>query len=338
MQELVGRLTALDATATESLKVIAYFDALVDGHANVEVLLRGAAILSGCAAGFSADGRTVRVDASGARRVGAAGDWASHSFGDGGRAWIERDGTAHTNDAMILERLALALDIAVERTSPTAASRRALESVLDPDSTAETRSAALARLRLDAGSAYRAIAVPASTAWSSTDAPSVVLRTPVGSVRALVLAPDAADALDRAGHERMGIGPAVASEALDRSWASALVALRLTSPREPVQESDRLGVILTLAASAEAARTAPDVESVTELIRAQPHLEHLLDALAQTESVRAAAQQLRLHHSTVQTKVTALEHSLGFDVRTPRGRVRLTLALALHRLAQNRFD
>ncbi|WP_291052653.1 helix-turn-helix domain-containing protein [Herbiconiux sp.] len=338
MQELVGRLTALDATATESLKVISYFDALVDGHANVEVLLRGAAILSGCAAGFSVDGRTVRVDDSGARRAGPPGDWASHAFGDGGRAWIERDGAPHTNDAMILERLALALDIAVERTSPTAASRRALESVLDPDSTAEARSSAIARLRLDAGSAYRAVAVPASTAWSMTDSPSVVLRTPVGSVRALILEARAANALDRAGQERMGIGPAVAPEALDTSWASALVALRLTSLREPVQEADRLGVILALAESEHAARTAPDVDAVAELIRTQPQLEPFLDALAEAESVRAAAQQLRLHHSTVQAKVTALEHSLGFDVRTPRGRVRLTLALALHRLAQNRFD
>src|SRR6478609_7034590 len=88
MQELVGRLTALDGTdatrllrrqvasgtvsgvewrpllrrvrlnpqASESLKILAYFDALVDGHANPEVLLRGAAVLSGCAAGVASGG------------------------------------------------------------------------------------------------------------------------------------------------------------------------------------------------------------------------------------------------------------------------------------------
>ncbi|WP_440710943.1 helix-turn-helix domain-containing protein [Herbiconiux sp. YIM B11900] len=335
----MGRLTALDATATESLKVIAYFDALVDGHANVDVLLRGAAILSGCAAGFRADGRTVRVDASGARRPGSAdAEWPSHSFGDGGHAWIEREGAAHTNDAMILERLALALDIALERTSPSAASRRALEVVLDADSPAEARSAALARLRLDGGSSYRAVAVPAATVWTSAAEPSVVLRTPAGSVRAVVVGARAAEALNRSSDGRMGIGLAVAPDALDASWASALVALRLTSPREPVQEADRLGVVLALAASAETARTAPDVVAMAELIRAQPHLEQFLEVLADAESVRAAAQQLRLHHSTVQAKLTSLEHALGFDPRTPRGRVRLALTLALHRLCHARFD
>lgn len=41
MQELVGRLTALDAEATETIKVIAYFDALVAGHASTQVILPG---------------------------------------------------------------------------------------------------------------------------------------------------------------------------------------------------------------------------------------------------------------------------------------------------------
>ena len=81
MQELVGRLTALDPQATESLKVIAYFDALVDGHANPEVLLRGAAVLSGCAAGVASGTTCIRVDHSGVRRgpavVPLPGSWRS---------------------------------------------------------------------------------------------------------------------------------------------------------------------------------------------------------------------------------------------------------------------
>ena len=51
MQELVVRLTTLDPEVSESLKVIAYFDALVEGHASMEVPLRGAAVLTECAAG-----------------------------------------------------------------------------------------------------------------------------------------------------------------------------------------------------------------------------------------------------------------------------------------------
>ena len=102
MQEPVGRLTAVDAEATETLKVIAYFDALVNGHATTEVLLRGAAVLSGCAAGQTVGGKTMRVDATGARAAATPGDWPSRSFGDDGIVWIERSGTAHANDEMIL--------------------------------------------------------------------------------------------------------------------------------------------------------------------------------------------------------------------------------------------
>ena len=51
MQELVGRLSTLDPAASESLKVIAYFDALVEARAGRLALLRGAARLTGCPAG-----------------------------------------------------------------------------------------------------------------------------------------------------------------------------------------------------------------------------------------------------------------------------------------------
>ena len=93
MQGLVWRLKALDPEASESLKVIAYFDALVDGHASAQVLLSGAAVLSGCAAGYSADGNSVRVDASGTKTAsGEPGAWPGHDFGDGGRVDLCRAG------------------------------------------------------------------------------------------------------------------------------------------------------------------------------------------------------------------------------------------------------
>ena len=121
MQGLVWRLKALDPEASEGLKVIAYFDALIDGHASAHVLLTGAAVLSGCPAGYVADGNTLRVDASGTKTAPGAPDaWPGHDFGDGGRVWIERAGPAFANDEMILERAAIALGISFDRTSPVA--------------------------------------------------------------------------------------------------------------------------------------------------------------------------------------------------------------------------
>ncbi len=51
MQELAGRLTALDPEASASLRVIASFDALVAGGVGIEALVRAAAVLGGTIAG-----------------------------------------------------------------------------------------------------------------------------------------------------------------------------------------------------------------------------------------------------------------------------------------------
>ena len=51
MQDLLGRLTALDPDASETLKVVTYFDALVARSVGVESMVRGAAVLSGATVG-----------------------------------------------------------------------------------------------------------------------------------------------------------------------------------------------------------------------------------------------------------------------------------------------
>jgi hypothetical protein len=70
MQELVGRLAEVDPDAGAAVKVIVYFDRLVEGGAGLEPIVRGAAVLAGCAARLVDDERgvSVRVDAQG--RVG----------------------------------------------------------------------------------------------------------------------------------------------------------------------------------------------------------------------------------------------------------------------------
>ena len=155
MHQLVGRLTARDPEASESLKVIAYFDALVDGRANAEVLLRGAAVLSGCAAGFTALGASRRVDAAGIRSPSDAAEaaassvtapgasWQQHSF-ENGYVWLERTGPAHVNDEMILERFAIALGITLERSAPLTTQHDAVETVIDVSASAAERLAAAA--------------------------------------------------------------------------------------------------------------------------------------------------------------------------------------------------
>jgi hypothetical protein len=334
MQELVGRLTALDPEASESLRVIAYFDALVDGHAGIEVLLRGAAILSGCAAGFVNQGTVTRVDDHGTRvPIGlapAAGSWPERVVNGTARAWIERTGAAHANDEMILERLGLALAITLERSAPVAALRRSIETVLDRTEPTEARAGAAARLRLDPAAPYRVHAVPPEVV---TDGLQTVAVTAAGPVRA-VIRPEA----DRPEAARAGIGLATDSASLHSSWASAVAALRMTGPAEPVILADDLGALLLLAEAADAQTgDQPDVAAIRSMLASSSHDLWSLEVMVASESLRAASAELGLHHSTLQARAADISKSLRFDIRSPSGRTRLAIALRLYLLSTNRF-
>lgn len=337
MQELVGRLTSLDPEASESLKVIAYFDALVDGRASLEVLLRGAAVLGGCAAGFVTGRSVTGVNPQGTRitlvDAPAPGRWPEHAVPGGGRAWIERDGAQHANDEMILERLAIAIGIMLERSAPQAAMRKAVETVIDGSEPAEGRRLAAVRLRLEPASRLVVVAEPTSA--SPAEGHHTVVVTPVGPVRARIHHLDG----DAVTAERAGIGYAVASDGLDRSWASALTALRLTSASQPVLRADDLGGIILLAdALGSQGFDHPDLAALRYQLEAAPRLVSIVEAMVTADSVRAAAVTAGLHHSTMQTHAVDLSSALGFDVRTSTGRTRLSIALSLYRLATNTFS
>ena len=333
MQELLGRLTALDPEASQGLKVIAYFDALVDGHATPEMLLRGTAVLSGCPAGFRSETRAGRVGQDGVRTdAGAQAAWQTRPISSGGVAWLEREGPAHANDEMILERLAISLDITLERSAPVAALRRAVETVLDPAEPDAERQAAAARLKLDPGGSYRVDAMPAGA--PAVDGHQSVTVTPAGTVRAVIRA-----ATDPRATGRAGIGVVAQPSGLAGSWRSALTALRMTSDLEPLVSADELGAVLLLADAAEtSAGTPPDVAALSRLLAASDRALPVLHALVANDSLRAAATELGVHHSTLQARTAELSETLGYDVRSPGGRTRLSLALRLYLFATNRFE
>ena len=334
MQELVGRLTALDPEASESLKVVGYFDALVGGQVSVDVLVRSAAVLAGCPAGarFS-DGRSTRMSPGGERLATAEEQaWAAHDAGPGDRVWIERTGVPHTNDAMLLERFAIAVAITRSRSGGDSGLHRAAELVVDATVAADDRAAAAARLRLDAHELVQAIALPAAAA-AHPGHPNAVLSTPFGLAR-VVLVPAPFDGNTQG---PAGIGLAVDPARLPKSWASAVIALRLSGSDASVVEAERLGSLLVLAEAADADPDPhPDVVALEHLAADRGALP-TLDALADAGSVRAAAAALGVHHSTVQARLLGLVDTLGYDPRLPDGRTRYVLARTLHRLRSARF-
>ncbi|MZF84123.1 helix-turn-helix domain-containing protein [Streptomyces sp. SID5643] len=140
---------------------------------------------------------------------------------------------------------------------------------------------------------------------------------------------------------RLGVGPAVPVLELPRSWAEARTALRFTAegtPQDPgpqVVHAEELGGIALLAdLVAPGSEPPPDVRALEAAAAKAPWLPATLHAVASTGSLRAAAAGINVHHSTLQDRLTHAEHLLGWPLRTPQGRLRLQLALAMRRLAR----
>ncbi|MFC4057604.1 helix-turn-helix domain-containing protein [Planomonospora corallina] len=332
MEDLLGRLSALDPDAGAAVHVIAYFDRLVEARAGLEAIVRGAAVLAGCPAGLSDPGRGVHVRVLPDGRRADAGPppdpaWPRTAL-PGGQAvlWLERPPPAGPVGAMALERAAAAARGVLDRTRGRAPLRppredpALVELVLDACAPAAARARAARELGLPGGVPVRAVALEGGAAR-------------VGP---------AGDAVPEG--VRAGVGPAVDAADLPRSWALARTALRLAAegtPQDPgprVVHADELGGLAVLAAAVgPGTAPAPDVRALERAGAGAPWTLTTLYAVAYEPSLRAAAARLTVHHSTLQDRLAHAEHLLGWTVRDPRGRLRLQLALALRRLHREDF-
>uniref|UniRef100_UPI0035900A20 helix-turn-helix domain-containing protein n=1 Tax=Streptomyces afghaniensis TaxID=66865 RepID=UPI0035900A20 len=222
-------------------------------------------------------------------------------------------------DAVILERAAGVLRPVLDRTRGRApADDPALvETLLDGTAPETARLHAARRLGLDP-------ALPARALAPLNERPRVV---PAGAEAGAVV--------------RLGVGPAVPVLELPRSWAKARTALRFTAegtPQDPgprVVYAEELGGIALLAdLVVPGAEPPPDVRALETAAATTPWLAATLHAVASTASLRAAASEINVHHSTLQDRLAHAEHLLGWPVRTPQGRLRLQLALAMRHLAR----
>lgn len=142
--------------------------------------------------------------------------------------------------------------------------------------------------------------------------------------------------------ERAGISRPRPAHQLPESWHEARLCLRLTAgggdedpgPRQLSAEDAGALVLLARSASNLDAR----VEDLTALHRAAGGTTwamRTLHAVAETTTLRGAAEAVPLHHSTLQRQVRQLERTLGWSLTSADGRLRLQLALALRRLQRN---
>ncbi|WP_105969685.1 helix-turn-helix domain-containing protein [Streptomyces geranii] len=345
MKELAGRLTALDPDAGAAVRVIAYFDRLAEHRAGLEALVRGAAVLAGCPARLADAGRRVhlRVDTDGRRRdTDQPPDpaWPSAPLApDGAPAlWLERTGTPTVVDAVVLERAAAAIRLVLDRTRGRAPAARAddpalVETLLDATAPEPVRLHAARSLGLDPTAPARVIA--------PSDGPPRILPTePDAPPRAHGRQPSA-DLTHPHPPGRAGVGPAVPVLDLPASWAAARTALRFTaegtphSPGPRIVYADQLGGIGLLAELVvPGADPPPDVQALEAAVADAPWMLATLHAVASTASLRSAAVEVNVHHSTLQDRLGHAEVLLGWPVRTPQGRLRLQLALTLRHLGR----
>ncbi|MEW2401105.1 helix-turn-helix domain-containing protein [Streptomyces sp. NPDC046862] len=315
----------------------------------------------------------VRVEPDGSRRDDPADlppdpAWPSEELTPDGAAalWLERAAPGPSVvDAVILERAAGAIRLVLDRTRGRAPVSPAddpalVETVLDATATERVRLHAARRLGLDTGdpaTRARALApldgppriLPAQTARR----PGLDTGDPATRARALApldgpprilpaqMAESPADTRLPVSVGRLGVGPAVPLLDLPRSWTAARTALRFTAegtardPGSRVVHADELGGIALLADLVVAgAEPPPDVHALEGAAADAPWMLLTLYAVASTASLRAAAAEANVHHSTLQDRLTHAESLLGWPVRTPQGRLRLQLALAMRRLAR----
>ncbi|WP_067905101.1 PucR family transcriptional regulator [Nocardia vaccinii] len=370
MKGLLLRLSAVDADAEAAVRVIAYFDELVAGHAQLSELVRATAALAECVAGLQTGiaSPALRFTPDGVPAGDAIAKPTSVNLrrDPGGQAWLERPGPSGPLDDLVLERFALAARMLIRpepaRSAPHLADPALVELLLGEQAAAEDRARALVLLGFDASRQVCVVAVGTEDG-SDPGAAAVGLlarggqlprlhMAVVGGVAAVLLQPfegsvtemlrSSVDERTRerntAGGVRIGVGDSVPGLKARRSWLQARLAERFAvSAAEPVVVHSELGS-LTLLAEIPVARlrAQEDVKALDELAATPTGAADVaaLEAYCRTGSLRQAAITLHRHHSSVAARLAHVEDALGWRLDEPGDRFRARLALLARRLAE----
>ncbi|WP_313896110.1 helix-turn-helix domain-containing protein [Streptomyces sp. YIM 98790] len=355
MKGLLLRLSSIDADAAAAVRVIAHFQALLDCRVTPAALVRSTAGLAECPAGLElADGRTFRCGPDGVALTGPPEHVSGRvALRPAGRVWLERPGAERPLDELVLEWLAIA---ARTMEQPSMVADPALvELVLSRREAIADRARALRLLGLAPELPLRVVVVTdearepdvaALALLGRSAVPGTVRVARVGTLGAVLVQHGTTAAsplaeLRAVAREsvRVGIGAAAGGLRAHESWEQARVALRFTTagpPDDAVAGHDELGAVTLLAEiPPDRLRRLPDTEALEALAAAEGGRMQLaaLAAFCRTGSLRLAAAELHLHHSSVAARLAHVEGALGWRLRDPGDRFRAQLALYARRLA-----
>ncbi|MFF9087504.1 helix-turn-helix domain-containing protein [Streptomyces sp. NPDC014991] len=336
MEALAVRLSGLDPYVDGAIRIVAFYDTLMRRRVDLPALARASAGLAECVVGIRlhGTGRVVRVSPLGTEASGPPSPASSTApitldEEETGTVWLERPGPSNPLDDILLDRLAIAAAAAVERYDPartTMADPALVELAISSDSDEAAGARALRLLGFAPGLPVHAIAVrsqlPLDRISGLVCPARPVKAAPLADV-GVILATTVDPARLPAG-VRAGIG---APGRPGRSWRQARTALRFTTPHEPVVRHTDLGALALLAElPRDLARDNTDVAAIAR-VAADPQDLETLDAYCATGSLRAAADRLHLHHSSVARRLEQLGRTLGIELTRPTGLMRARIAL-----------
>jgi hypothetical protein len=318
MKGLLLRLSALDASAENAVRVISFFDELVARRVDVGTLVGAASQLAECAAGVGEP-----VPASAAVRY----------LPDGTPVWLGRSAPGLALDEIVLERLAIAAAILLNHPSapPTGLGDAALvELALSANAGEAERSRALHLLSMRPQVRLTVLAVAGTVPHVDGGA-----TAELGVLHA-VLVPGLVPDLELAPDTRVGVAAGAGIDA-PAVWRHARTAVRFAGHGPRLVRWDDLGAVAVLASLrlADIAEVA-DVVAL-DRIADEPGGQDTIDVLVAfcaTDSVRKAAAAVYRHHSTVAARLASAETRLGFSLSATEGRRRLDLALMLRHLRE----
>ncbi len=329
------RLAELDADSAGMVRVIDYFDALIRHGADTSAMLRASAALADCVVGIDVVGtpgghrQHARCDPKGRWLTPAAGERSSveEVVVDDvvmGSVWIERAGPALPLDDMLVDRMALtAAIILVPRHIPSAAEHT--RAVLFPmDDIA--LSIALTALHIEPDARVRVAMIDAGSAPSITPATAGKSVPITVDEHLLYLLADDGPARSF-GSSNVGVSLALRASDLHRHLGNARFALAQASESEPVVLADRYGALNLLeTGNALTAGDIPDLVRVAELRATAQGIELIstLRTYLNSVSLRATANRMHLHHSSVAHRLAKISEAVGYPVDSIEHRARAT--------------
>lgn len=358
MEGLLKRISAEGSEAENALRVIAFFDELVENRGSIAALVRSTARLIGGPAGFdSMSGRSSCSFDSIGRPYGTSVPQAARAKpvaverGFSGTAWILPQTSNHALADLVLERMALAAAIVLGRDTGEAAhaEETSMSRLLDSRNSVDDRrlDAQLlgfrpswnARVLVGHDGALRGIKTKIGE-WARGT--GVKATTPiVDAGMCVIMLHDTGEWEPSAFFDMgllLGVGCPTPVEDAFRSFESARLALKLCSELlgPAVVDYSTLGPVRFLAAVPSGVAEEDDlVRQLVALTESESGRAELvaLDAFCSNSSLRTAAAKLHLHHSSLANRLENVARKIGRDLSDPRERFLVGLALQLLRVS-----